>query len=149
MQFGWINLFGALIVVLMLIPNIIFALKYKDVENKCKHGFMNCMEQVGRYACMVLMWLPLAVWKFSFRSVAGMLMYLFGNGILLLAYLVTWVFYFKKPARRRALALAILPAVIFLISGVLLRHWLLFIAAVLFGGGHIYVTKENLSIGIN
>ena len=32
MEFGWINVFGACIVVLMLIPNIIYAIKNKGEE---------------------------------------------------------------------------------------------------------------------
>lgn len=143
MRFGWINLLGALIVVIMLIPNILFALKHKNIENKCKNVFMNCLEQIGRYSCVVLMWLPLLVWKFSFRSVAEMLIYLFGTAVLLMVYLITWVLYFKKPTKVKARILAILPAMIFLICGVLLRHWLLVIAAILFGCGHIYVTRQN------
>ena len=143
MQFGWINLFGAVIVGIMLLPNILFAFKNKNIENKCKNVFMNGIEQVGRYACIILMWLPLMVWKFSFQSVAEMLIYVFFNSVLLLAYLITWALHFNNPTGRKALVLAILPAVIFLLSGVLLRHWLLFLAAILFGSGHIYVTKKK------
>ena len=40
-------------------------------------------------------------------------------------------------------ALAVLPSCIFLLSGILLRHWLLVGFAVLFAIGHIYVTLKN------
>ena len=143
MEFGWINLFGAVIVVIMLIPNVIFAVKGKGAENKCKDVFVNCVEQFGRYACIILMWLPLLVWKFGFSSVVEMVLYLFCNGILLLAYLICWAIYLKRPSGRLEMCLAILPTAIFLFSGLLLRHWLLFFAAVLFGSGNIYVTKQN------
>ncbi|MBQ8558941.1 MAG: hypothetical protein IJ439_03030 [Tyzzerella sp.] len=59
MKFGWINLFGAAIVVIMLIPNIVYAVKNKNTENMCKNVFMHYVEQIGRYACIVLMWFPL------------------------------------------------------------------------------------------
>jgi len=36
LEFGWINLFGAVIVTVMLIPNIVYALRTKDSVNKCK-----------------------------------------------------------------------------------------------------------------
>ena len=53
MEFGWINVFGAIIVILMLIPNIVYAIKNKDETNLCTNRFMNIIEQVGRYAsCM-------------------------------------------------------------------------------------------------
>lgn len=142
MEFGWINFFGASIVVIMLIPNLVFALRNKTMENKCKNVFMNCVEQIGRYACFILMWLPLGVWKFGFPSVNDMVLYLVCNGSLLLLYLIVWIFYFRNPTEKRALCLAIAPTAIFVISGITLRHWLLFFAAILFGAGHIYVTRE-------
>ena len=43
------------------------------------------------------------------------------------------------------MALAVLPACMFLLSGVLLRHWLLAGFAVVFAVGHIFVTKKNIS----
>lgn len=144
MEFGWINVFGAIIVILMLIPNVIYALKNKDEKNSCTNLFMNVIEQIGRYACIVLMWLPLLVWKFGFSSVFEMLLYLAGNGCLLAAYWIVYACYLKKKTRRRALALAVLPTCIFLLSGLLLRHWLLVVFAVLFGIGHIYVTQKNM-----
>ena len=144
MKFGWINVFGAVIVILMLIPNIIYALKNKDEKNNCANQFMNVIEQIGRYACIVLMWLPLLVWKFGFSSVFELLLYLVGNGCLLAAYWFVYAGYLKRKTWKRALALAVLPTCIFLISGLLLRHWLLAGFAVLFGIGHIYVTQKNV-----
>lgn len=143
MKFGWINGFGAGVVLLMLIPNVVYAIKNKGGQNLCANRLMNVLEQVGRYACIVLMWLPLLVWEFGFASVLEMLLYLAGNGVLLAAYWIVFLLYFKRKSRTRALALAILPACIFLLSGLLLRHWLLAGFAVLFAVGHIYVTLKN------
>lgn len=143
MQFNPINLFGFIIVAIMLIPNIIYGIKFKNVENKCTNKAMNIIEQVGRYGSMALMVLPLCVWEFGFSSVFMMLVYLLGNGILLFAYLIIWVFYFKKQTEGKAMALAIIPTCIFLLSGVTLYHWTLVVAAVVFGIGHIFVTYQN------
>ena len=55
MEFGWINIFGAVIVILMLIPNIVYAIKNRGEKNLCTNRFMNAAEQIGRYACIVLM----------------------------------------------------------------------------------------------
>lgn len=145
MEFGWINVFGAVIIIIMMIPNIIFAVKNKDMTNRCDSRLMNVIEQIGRYACIVLMWLPLLVWKFGFQSVFEMLVYIGGSGVLLAAYLVIWVFYFKKPSMNTAVALAVIPTIIFLLCGILLRHWLLVAAALLFGVGHIYVTVKQFA----
>ena len=143
MEFGWINIFGAAVVVLLLIPNVIYAVKNKGEQNRCYNRAMVLLEQVGRYACIVLMWLPLLVWKFGFRSVPEMLLYFVGNGALLLAYWLVFARYMKEKTARRAMALAVIPACIFLLSGLLLRHWLLVGFGLLFAVGHIYVTRIN------
>ena len=104
---------------------------------------MNIIEQFGRYGCFILMWLPLFVWKFGFGSVAEMFIYMIGNLALLLAYLIIWIFYFRRQSVGKALALAILPTLIFFLSGLTLRHWVLVILSVMFGIGHIYVTWQN------
>lgn len=143
MEFNPINLFGFIIVVIMLIPNIIYGIKFKGLENKCTNKAMNVIEQVGRYGSMALMVLPLFVWEFGFSSVFMMFVYVLGNGILLFTYLLVWVFYFKKQTMGRAMILAIAPTCIFFLSGVTLYHWALVVAAIIFGVGHIYVTYRN------
>lgn len=143
MEFGWINVFGAGIVLLLLIPNIVYAIRSKGEANGCTNRLMNALEQIGRYACIVLMWLPLLVGKFGFADILGLLLYLAGNGVLLAAYWLVFAAYMKRKTAGRALALAILPACIFLLSGLLLRHWLLVGFALLFAVGHIYVTRQN------
>ena len=143
MEFGWINLFGGIIVLLMLIPNIVYALKNREERNLCTNRVMNVVEQAGRYGCIVWMWLPLLVWKFGFRSASEMLLYFLGNGVLLMAYWLVFARYMRKKTAKRALVLAVLPACIFLLSGLLLRHWLLVGFGLLFAVGHIYVTTIN------
>jgi hypothetical protein len=142
-EFGWINLFGAGVVILLLIPNIVYAVRNKDEKNLCSNRYMNVTEQIGRYACIILMWLPLPGWEFGFAGVSEMLLYMAGNILLLAAYWFVFIRYFKKKTARRAMTLAVLPACIFLMSGLLLRHWLLAGFALLFAIGHIYVTKKN------
>lgn len=99
MEFGWINLFGAGIVVLIMIPNIIYAVRQKQDEAQAIiPKYLSACEQVGRYGCIMLMWLPLLVWKFGFGSVEELLVYLIANGLLLLSYYLFWGFYFRKKA---------------------------------------------------
>ena len=141
MEFGWINLFGAGIIVLIMIPNIIYAAKQKQDEAQIKvPRYLSACEQLGRYGCIILMWLPLLVWKFGFGSVEEYLIYLIGNGVLLLCYYLFWMFYSRKKTLSVAMALAIIPTAIFLLSGILLRHWLLVVVAILFGAAHCMIT---------
>ena len=141
MEFGWINLFGAGIVVLIMIPNIIYAARQKQDETQIKvpHCLSAC-EQVGRYGCIIMMWLPLLVWKFGFVSAVEFLIYLIGNGVLSLCYYFFWMLYSRKRTLSVAMALAIIPTAIFLLSGMLLRHWLLVVFAILFGVAHCTIT---------
>ena len=141
MEFGWINLFGAGIIVLIMIPNIIYATGQKQDETQIEvpRGLSAC-EQVGRYGCIILMWLPLLVWKFGFGSVEEFLIYLIGNGALLLCYYLSWMLYSRKKTLSVAMALAIIPTAIFLLSGILLHHWLLVAFAILFGACHCTIT---------
>ena len=53
--------------------------------------------------------------------------------------------YFAKQKAWKSMALAVIPTLIFLISGITLRHIPLVICAIVFGVGHIYVTTSSLS----
>lgn len=140
---NWINIFGIIVVVLMLIPNIIYAIVVKDQKNKCTNRVMNILEQIGRYGCMILMILNIGIPEFGYYAVGAFLVYLFGNVILILAYWIVWMFYFKKQTYGKQMALAVIPTCIFLLSGVMLLHWLLIIFGIIFGIAHIYVTSQN------
>ena len=133
MEFCWINGWGATIVISMLVPNIIFSVRNPHLENKCENVIMNTIEQVGRYTSMILMIVPVLVEKFCFKSVFEMIFYIVVTSVLLLLYLLVWFFYLKSQSTNKAILLALLPAMIFVISGILLRHWLLTIAGILFG----------------
>lgn len=59
---------------------------------------------------------------------------------------MVWYFYFKSYSKNKAIILAVLPTLIFVISGVLLTHCLLMISGILFGIGHINVTLQNNNV---
>ena len=82
---GWINFFGLIIVVLMLIPNIIYAIKHRGEPRPTVSKAALILENIGRYACMLLMVFNIGLLKFGFGSIIGLLIYLFGNFMLLLA----------------------------------------------------------------
>lgn len=140
---SWLNIFGLIIIVLILIPNIIYAIKVKDRQNRCRNKFMNILEQIGRYGCMFLMVFNIGIAERGFRSIGMFFAYLFGNLILIISYWILWFLYFQKPTYGKQMALAVIPAIIFLISGITMMHWLLVIFAIIFGIGHIYVTDQN------
>lgn len=140
---SWINIFGLLFVVLLLIPNIIYAIKAKNQENKCTNKFMIVLEQIGRYGCMLLMVFNIGLAEFGFLSVGAFLAYMFGNILLMISYWLVWFMYFKKKTYGKEIALALIPTGIFLLSGITMLHFLLILFAIIFGIGHLYVTNKN------
>lgn len=96
MQFNRINIFNAIIVVLMLIPNIVFALKSKEKQINKAGKAVTVIEQIGRYGCMALMVLPLFVWEFGFSPLELMFVYIVSNSVLLIMYYIFWALYFKN-----------------------------------------------------
>lgn len=143
MQFGWLNLTGLLIIVLMMIPNIIYALRNRHMENKCTSKPVLVLEQIGRYGSIVLMVFPLLVWEFGFSSVATLIVWTALCAVMLLAYFISWGLYFRNPSLKTALWLAILPSGIFILRGFFLRHWLLTAFGIIFAVGHITITWFN------
>ena len=52
----WFNLHGLIFVAILMIPNILFALKYKNgFENNWKNKYIEVFEQIGRYGCFFTM----------------------------------------------------------------------------------------------
>ena len=145
MEFDPINLFNAIVLILMLAPNIMFWRMAKSRENteKFDNKAVILFEQIGRYACMLLMIFPIGVWKFGFGSVMAMVVYALQNTVLLVSYIAVWMFSFKKMTLSKAVALSVIPTVIFLANGIILKHWLLVAASVVFGAAHITVTWRN------
>ena len=139
----WLNVFGLILVILLLIPNIVYAIKVKDQKNLCTNKFMNILEQIGRYACMFLMVFNIGIAEFGFGSVAAFLIYGIGNVLLLLSYWIIWMLYFHKQSFGKQIVLAILPTCLFLLSGITMRHYLLILFGLVFGVGHVYVTYKN------
>ena len=139
----WLNVFGLILVILLLIPNIVYAIKVKDQKNLCTNKFMNILEQIGRYACMFLMVFNIGIAEFGFGSVAAFLIYGIGNVLLLLSYWIIWMLYFHKQSFGKQITLAILPVCLFLLSGITMRHYLLILFGLVFGVGHVYVTYKN------
>jgi len=64
---NWINSFGLTIVTLMLVPNIIYAYRNNNIENKCNSRIINILEQIGRYGSMLLMVFNIEFFEFGFK----------------------------------------------------------------------------------
>lgn len=140
---SWLNLAGFVIMICILLPNIMYAVKKKSSKKQeINKGILLC-EQIGRYVSMFLMIFNIGIAEFGFGSIGVFFTYFFANIILLIIYLITWILYFKKETYTKSMILAITPTIIFLISGFTLRHYLLVVSAIVFGISHIYITIQT------
>ena len=140
----WFNYYGLAIIAIIMIPNIIYAIKVKD---ESKNGYKNkpaeILEQAGRYVCLVLMIFNIPYVCFNFWFVHALTVYLSVNGGLCLAYLIFWIICWKRDGKLKALSLSVIPSVIFLFSGIILAYIPLIVFAVLFGVNHILISYKN------
>lgn len=141
---GQINIFGLVFMVIIMIPNVIFALKCKDgFENRWKNKFVEVLEQIGRYGCFAFMVINIPKTWFGWASDEAFALYLIIDAVLVIAYCVIWAVCFKKNSVFRALSLSIIPSVIFLFSGIMSRSVLLMISALIFAPCHILISYKN------
>ncbi|MBO4875291.1 MAG: hypothetical protein J5542_08305 [Bacteroidales bacterium] len=141
---NWINLFGLITTVLILVPNIIYAIKFRGKEIKCNCcRSMYILEQIGRYGSMFLMVFNIGIAEFGFASEVHFVAYLIANATLLLAYFIVYALYFKQQANWKSMALAIIPSCLFFIDGILLRHYLLVSFAIIFALAHICIARKD------
>lgn len=140
---NWINIYGLVIVILLLIPNVMFAVKLHSFENKCRNRTMIILEQLGRYGSMFFMVFSIGLYESGFPSKTAFVLWLIITALLLLLYWLFWFLFFRSPHTKLPILLAVLPSALFVANGILLRHWLLIICGILFSIGHIYITYQN------
>lgn len=141
---AWFNPFGLAIVAVMMIPNIVFAMK-------CRGGFVNrwhnrvveVMEQIGRFSCFLFMMVNVPGTWLGWPSDEAFALYCVVNAALLALYCGIWAVCFRKNSLFRAVALSVIPLVIFLLSGVMSRSLLLTAGAVIFAPCHIAISVMN------
>jgi len=140
----WLNVFGLVMVAVIMIPNILFAMKCKDgFVNKWNNKFVETVEQIGRFGCFGFMIINIPGTWFGWWSDEAFAVYLVVDAVLVTLYCVIWAVCFRKSSVFRALALSIIPSVLFLFSGIMSRSILLTIAAVLFAPSHILISCQN------
>ena len=80
---------------------------------------------------------------FGFCSDSAFAIYLIVNFNLIFAYCLIWIIYFRKSTLFKAIALSVIPSVVFIFSGFLSRNLLLIIFAVIFAPSHIGLSVGN------
>ena len=140
----WFNIFGLIFMAVIMIPNIIFAIKCKDgFVNKWNNKAVEIMEQVGRFGCFGFMVINIPGTCFGWWTDKAFAIYLIVNIILLASYCLIWIICFRKNTVFKALALSIIPSLVFLFSGIMGRSILLTISALIFAPMHILISYKN------
>ena len=141
---SWFNYIGLIIIAVITIPNVVFAMTNKDgFENKYKNKSVETLEQIGRFACFILMIFNIPYTYFGWWFNGAFTVYIVALFGFTAVYCAIWAFFFKKNCLFRALALSIIPSAIFIFCGITILSVPLIIAAVLFAPSHIYISYIN------
>ena len=141
----WFNYYGLVVMVIIMIPNIIYAVKNKDgFDGAYNNKVAQIAEQIGRYGCIAFMIFNIPCTYFGFYFENAIIVYIAVNTALLLAYCLSWIILWKKRGLVKALLLSVIPSVIFLFSSVMILSGLLFAFAVIFASAHILISVKTL-----
>lgn len=141
---SWFNYVGLIVIVVIMIPNIIYAVKHKDgFQNRYINKTAEIFEQIGRYGCFFLMIFNIPYTYFNFWFYGAFITYIIVNSLLCIAYLVCWEIFWNKSCLIKAILLSLLPSCIFLFSGVMLANIPLIIFASIFAHCHILINCKN------
>lgn len=140
----WFNLYGLIFIIIIMIPKIIFAIKYK---NRFKNNQINILakitEQIGRFGCIAFMIINIPGITYGCPTQRLFSLYIVINSMLIAIYCAIWVICFQSNSTFKALALSIIPSVIFIFSGIITRSIPLIIASIIFVPSHIYISYHN------
>ena len=140
----WFNPFGLVFITIIMIPNVVFAIRCKDgFTNNYRNKTVELVEQIGRFGCFGFMIFNIPGTWFGWVSNESFALYLILDTLLVTLYCVLWIVCWKKNGMVKALALSVIPSVVFLISGIMSRSVLLTVAALLFAPAHIFISCQN------
>ena len=141
---NWFNIYGLIFIVIIMIPNIVFALKCKEgFVNKYNNKFVELFEQIGRFGSFIFVIFNIPKTYVGFYFNNGLILYLIVDSILVILYCLIWAICFKKPSIFRALLLSIIPSILFLYSGIMIKSILLIIFSLIFAPCHILISYKN------
>lgn len=140
----WINFYGIIFIAVIMIPNIIYAIKCKECfENRWNNKAVEVIEQIGRFGCIGFMIIKVPGVCFGYWFEGAFVAYLAINSVLSIIYCVIWIICFRKDSIFRALTLSIIPSLIFISSAVLSGSILLLVTSALFAPAHILISYKN------
>lgn len=144
---GWFNIYGLIIIALIMIPNIVFAIKIQNgFENLWHNKIVETLEQIGRFGCFGLMIFNIPYTYIGFWFDNALAVYIIVCTVLVTAYCLVWVIFFRKNCLFRAVALSVIPSVLFLFCAVMLLNVPLIIMSLIFAPCHILISVKNADL---
>ena len=141
---SWFNYYGLAIMVVIILPNIIFAMCKKSKQSTHNESkLLSAFEQVGRFGCIVTMVFNIPFVTLNFWFEKALIVYLSVNGALCLLYILIWIFCWNKNGKFKALSLSVIPSIIFLFSGIIIANIPLIVFSVIFAISHITISSKN------
>lgn len=140
----YVNFWGLIFVVIILIPNIVFAISCKDgFENRYQNKLVETLEQIGRFGCFFSMFIVVPYMNKGYWFQQGKAIYLILGFLFVGLYCLGWIVFWKENSIRKSLYLSMIPSLLFLESGVVSGNILLLIFAVIFAPCHILISYWN------
>ena len=92
----WFNPFGLVFITVIMIPNIVFAIRCKDgFANNYKNKTVALVEQIGRFGCFGFMIFNIPGTWFGWWSDETFALYIIINAVLVVLYCLAWMVDFK------------------------------------------------------
>ena len=99
----WFNPFGLVFITIIMIPNIVFAIRCKDgFANNYKNKTVELVEQIGRFGCFGFMIFNVPGTWFGWWSDEVFAVYLIVNALLVTLYCILWIVCWKQNGIFRA-----------------------------------------------
>ena len=142
-----LNYWGFIFTIVILIPNIIFAITCKDgYENRYQNKLVAYLEQIVRFGCFISMFLIIPFMNKGYWFKQGKTAYLVLGVILVILYCLGWIAFWKENSIRKSLYLSIIPSLLFIESGIISGNIILLIFAIIFAPCHILISYKNATL---
>lgn len=138
------NYHGLITMVIIMIPNVVFALKNKDgFINNYHNKTIEILEQIGRYSAFLFMVFNFPFTYFGFWFVGGGWIYVVVNAVLVLTYCFIWIIQKRCDKVFFSLSQSIIPSIIFLFSGIMILSVPLIVSSLIFAFADITLSYKN------
>lgn len=140
----YLNYWGLFFVIVILIPNIVFAATCEDgFENHFQNKFVELFEQIGRFGCFFSMFISIPFMCKGYWFDHGETVYLILGVLLVALYCFGWIIFWRENSIRKSLYLSVIPSALFVESGIISGNIMLVIFAIIFAPCHIRISYMN------